>query len=62
MALSEAVGPSFIVSKLVKGTTSSNKPKVVSETCKTMILIIAEYGVQGLNLKEVIDYCKGCIT
>lgn len=57
-AVTEVVGPKFVVCMLVKNTGESNKPKVVSECCGCIGRIVSEYGVHSVGLKEVVDYAK----
>ena len=58
LSLSEAVGPKFIVGQIVKNTSDSNKPKVVSECLSIICRIIVDFGVHKIVLREVIDYAK----
>ena len=58
LSLSEAIGPRFVVGQIIKSTSDSNKPKVVSECLSIICRIIADFGVHKIVLKEVIDYAK----
>lgn len=58
ISLSEAVGPKFIVSQIVKNTSECNKPKVLSECHIVISKIIADFGLHKITLKEVVEYAK----
>jgi cytoskeleton-associated protein 5 len=52
------LSPRFVIGLIVKNTSDSNKPKVVSECCTTIGKIIIDYGVHSINLKDVVEYAK----
>ena len=55
-SLCSQVTPKFVVALIVKNTSDSNKPKVVSECCTIFGKIISEFGPHSVNLKDVVDY------
>ena len=55
-SLCSQVTPKFVVALIVKNTSDSNKPKVVSECCSIFGKIITEFGPHSVSLKDVVDY------
>ena len=61
-SLCGTVGPRFVVGLIIKNTSDSNKPKVVSECLGIIGKIASEYGVHTFNLKDVVDYSKAGLS
>lgn len=57
-SLCNQVTPKFVVALIVKNTSDSNKPKVVSECCVIITKIITDYGPHSVGLKEIVDYAS----
>ena len=57
-ALCEACGPKFIIEQIIKNTASVTKPKVLTESCNTIIKLINEFGAHRVNVRDSIDYAK----
>lgn len=57
-SLCNQVTPKFVVALIVKNTSDSNKPKVVSECCSIISKIISDYGPHSVALKEIVDYAS----
>jgi cytoskeleton-associated protein 5 len=62
MSLAETLGPKFVVSSIVKGTSDCSKPKVLTESSSCICKIISEYGVHTINLKELVDFTKAALA
>jgi hypothetical protein len=57
-AVAEVCGPKFVVQSITKNTASCTKPKVLSESCNTIVRMVGEFGAHTVNLKDVIDWAK----
>ena len=60
-ALCEVCGPKFVIGQITKNTASVTKPKVLTESCNTIIKLINEFGAHCINVRDSIDYAKMCI-
>ena len=56
LALSELASPGFVVKQVVKHGSSAKAPNVLKEIAFFQNKVIEEFGVNGLPLKEMIDY------
>ena len=61
-AVSESLSPRFVTSMIMKGTHDSGKPKVIVESCSAMSKLLVEFGAHTMNVKDIIDYGKNCIS
>ena len=60
LSLSELVTPAFVAKHMLKHASSAKSPNVLKENCAFVALLVEEFGVAGLPVKEMIDYAKLC--
>lgn len=58
ISLAELVTPGFVAKQVIKHGSNSKSPNVIKESSGFVKKIIEEFGVVGIPIKEVIDFCK----
>lgn len=57
-AVSEAVGPQFVLTQLHKRAGANKNPKVLAEALGWMAQAVEEFGLGALNVMAIIDWMK----